>query len=398
LKYLILLLAVAMMPAFTYGQFNFQPAELVTDSGTTLTGYIDFQDWSRTPESVQFAVHPDSTVQRFMPVDVQEFTVAGQRYISRNVDIDETPIRVPVVKVTLPKSRKDRVFLRVLATGELSLYQYRGLRSNFYVEENGAITELISHEFVVNQRGKFVFVDQFKDEYLRQLGSLQTDCSHVSMRKLDYNAERLTEFVALCNLQPGEALPASMSVSARSSKGKLKISPVVSAGRYNTGYFITRTTPVEGTDAAGNPTIINLETKSQEEVVLTSIMIGAELIYYLPGDLNTRAVLAGFSIAPQVWGSDEFYPEISLMHFLVGYRYKFRSSGLQPFLQGSFSGFLRSSDYYDEEIAERFIPGLQLGFGIEYGRFWGMIGAELHNRRSADVQQNGISIRMGIQI
>lgn len=88
---------------------------------------------------------------------------------------------------------------------------------------------------------------------------------------------------------------------------------------------------------------------------------------------------------------------MSIMHFGFGYRYKFRSSGLQPLVEGALSGLLRNSEYYDLNPQEAFIPGIRIGLGLEYGRLFAMLRGELHTLRTADIQHSGFSLSTGIQ-
>lgn len=381
-----------------FSQANLEPGTLITDTGESLEGYIDFKDWSRNPTKVSFTTDSTQQPKTYRVWDVQEFTVMGQKYISRYVKIDETPFKVPVVKVIPRKSRKDRVFLKVLVEGDLSLYQYRELRSNFFIEENGKITALISHEFVVKQRGRFVFVDTFKDEYIRQLKRTETDCRNISKKNLDYEAESLAKYVSRCNLPPGEELSDTFRVPGLKQKGSFRISPFVATASYRIGYFRTRTTRVEITDLNGNPELVDVESRSVEEVSTFALTFGADIMYYLPGDLSTRAILLSFAYTPRVFEEDELYPEMTMLQISAGYRYKFRNAGIQPYLEGAISVFRRNSAYYDEEIQEAFIPGFRIGLGIEYGKFWTALKADIHNRRSSDLQHNGISLSMGIQL
>lgn len=394
----ILVLLTFLIPVTGFAQTNFQPAQVVTVSGENLDGFIDYRDWSRNPSEIQFVRSMGESPVTFTPGDILEFTVGEQRYISRRVTIDETPIKVPRVEVTLPKSREDQVFLKVLVDGELSLYQYQGLRSNFYVEEMGKITELISHEIVVNQRSKFILVDTFKDEYIRQLENLNTDCSHVSTRKLDYSESRLTGFVATCNLEPGEELPEALKQLTAKKKGEFRISPVLSMGSYATDYGITTSRLVNRTDPFGNPVQVEILERSDESVQILALMIGAEVAYYLPGDLSTRAIVTSFSFSPMVWENEDAFPSATLINISAGYRFLFQSEGFQPFVEPGLSAFVRTGDYYSANGNERLIMGLRLGFGFQYERLWSVVRIDLHNKRYEQIRQDGIAVALGIQL
>ncbi|MEX0608711.1 MAG: hypothetical protein WD016_10170 [Balneolaceae bacterium] len=181
-------------------QSNFQEAYIVSANGDTLYGEIDNLEWDENPDSFSFRASPVSEVQVFTPDDLKAFYVSGTLYKAAMVSIDETPLKVKNVREVdiTTGSRKEKVFLAVLVQGETSLYVYKNIRENFYLEVFSNLTALISHENVAKIGGKF-FLDQSEAYIFRdQLKRLASHCSSTDIDKVRYSQKDLKKFVLNC--------------------------------------------------------------------------------------------------------------------------------------------------------------------------------------------------------
>lgn len=190
-------------------QSNFVEGSVITQDKDTLFGYIDYQEWVETPDSIFFRGENDLKSIAFGAGDLHGFYVAGEIYESAEVSIDLTAkeIRPQHIRTASdPKSKTDRVFLQMLVRGGyVSLYKYHGTRENFYINKGDYYIELISHESVVNRGGQYLLDSDSKLKYVAQLQSVVPACAEVYGKKSpSYSSKFLITYILDCNRFVGE--------------------------------------------------------------------------------------------------------------------------------------------------------------------------------------------------
>ncbi len=356
-------------------QTNFVGGEVVTTEGDTLKGSIDFQDWSDNPREIEFVLLGEDSIRTYNVFSLKEFSTSSVKYISRFVTIDTTPLKVPDVREVLPTSGEDRVFLKVLAEGELSLYQYSDFRDNFYIEENGLITELISHEYVALVRGRYLFVDSESEKYIDQLNNISTSCDGVSRRRVDYKAASLTWFVRNCNqyLETG-------TVSAFDNMGtvKLKVSPYI-------GYAYASTDYHESYGFFG--------AEEKENIRTSAIAFGVKFLFVLPSDLQKRAITLTLDYQKHDTGNNDIFDDFATTSVRIGYQSLTTAEKSSPYVEGGLFLSARSSEYYREFFTqESFLVGFNLGLGAKLDWFRLGVNFDFAHKRAAEVRYTNLSV------
>jgi hypothetical protein len=125
-----------------FAQSNYKKGFLVTTSGDTLSGEIDYQEWSKNPREVFFkSTGEAATRQKHGPGTIRSFQVPGfAAYEGFTVSVSMDPVGMSELKTERDTSKvTDTVFLHVLQQGDkLTLYSYKdGLKTRFYLLEKG---------------------------------------------------------------------------------------------------------------------------------------------------------------------------------------------------------------------------------------------------------------------
>jgi len=79
---LIFLSFVFVSPKTAGAQVNYIPAKVVSINGDTLNGFINYQEWERSPVSIKFKTSENGKVINFRPRDISAFTVENDYYRS----------------------------------------------------------------------------------------------------------------------------------------------------------------------------------------------------------------------------------------------------------------------------------------------------------------------------
>ena len=160
-----LLLTALLLPGlFARAQSNFVAGYVVTTAGDTLKGYIDNQDWTRTPARVDFKRSAGEAPQAYHPYQAASFYIqpTGELFEAKAVSIDKSPTELSkMIPNAPPVVVQDTVFLKTLIRGKVSLYHYRdeAYKTHYYLQKEAQPEELVlkqgmndQHELVVTER------------------------------------------------------------------------------------------------------------------------------------------------------------------------------------------------------------------------------------------------------
>jgi hypothetical protein len=183
----------------SFCQKNYLPGQVVTNEGDTISGYIDYQHWSRSPVSIIFSDEENGTPVKYDPKDIYSFLVANDFYESRDILVSESP-RTPdkITYNTEHPSAPVLAYLLVLVSGEISLYQYIDEmgKDHYYIESaTYPIMELTYFKYFVKDHGKSGIAESTK--FRGQLIAYMSDYPelHNKISKTNYNSEDLSKIV-----------------------------------------------------------------------------------------------------------------------------------------------------------------------------------------------------------
>lgn len=186
-------------------QKNYLPGTLTLNSGESLTGYIEYRNWSRTPTQIEFKRTPDAGAQTYTLTLLKGFEIKDADKFRKAVIWKEVePGSFSALRYDSLPRRQDTVFLRsVVEASTLSLYEYTDERSHFYIQPAGdTLQELLNPSVYNTATGQFntraVYRDQLK---LHAIGHPQRQQLY---RKIEAAPYRETHFKAIVLQLAGE--------------------------------------------------------------------------------------------------------------------------------------------------------------------------------------------------
>ncbi|HRI62556.1 MAG TPA: hypothetical protein PK228_22600 [Saprospiraceae bacterium] len=256
---LLLILTTSVLPA----QKNFTDGGLIQSNGDTLHGQIDYQEWDLNPSGIQFRPSSSGAATAFDYRNIAGFFVTGKNeiYQTATVYINNEPSdmhKMPSYSSVGEAIRnfrpvRDTVFLRVLARGKLSLYEYKDNNGAHYLAqpEGDTIRELVARKVNVNSNTVPL------DEYKNQLKFMTVACSTlgVNFDKLTYSDKTLLDVVKKFNQCTGNSVysvqqeKAGKSIYLMAGAGfpSFELSgPLVSDNTHDDEYTLTGLAPVFG--------------------------------------------------------------------------------------------------------------------------------------------------------
>jgi len=147
--YKLLLSLIILFPICSKAQSNYEPGYVVTLSGDTLHGYIDYKEWDSNPQKISFKKDIGSNEkQEYSPKNAGAFEVTGfETYKQFAIWVSQDKLDVSELSKGIDSTKKrNTVFLRVLNSGKnVTLYAYNDdLKERFYIQEgNNEPYELI---------------------------------------------------------------------------------------------------------------------------------------------------------------------------------------------------------------------------------------------------------------
>ena len=197
------LAATSLLSTSAFGQQNFQPAKVITLTGDTLRGFVDYRGWDTNPRLIGFKADLQAPLQSFRPLDIKEFRVSNEQYIGCRVAIENSPTSLEALSVSpAPIFQTDTTFLQAVVTGPRSLYRYKtDGRVYLYTENQGKFDLLIYKRFKPSAN-----LLRSNNTFREQLATYLADCPAVAekTRTLLYatsNVQRLFRAYYACTSQ-----------------------------------------------------------------------------------------------------------------------------------------------------------------------------------------------------
>ncbi|WP_460923367.1 hypothetical protein [Pontibacter brevis] len=137
------MLLLFLLPSLAFAQANYKPGLVVTSSGDTLNGFINYREWDLAPETVSFQTSGNSgKVQELNAATTRYFEVTGlEAYRGFEVLISTDRVDVGNLSHGSPDSSPstEHVFLKVLQDGtKVSVYSYKdNIKERFFIMEKG---------------------------------------------------------------------------------------------------------------------------------------------------------------------------------------------------------------------------------------------------------------------
>jgi hypothetical protein len=193
---LLLTLAGMAVSQHSFCQKHFLPGYIISQSGDTLRGLIDYRGWDSNPKEVNFKTEANSSPHTFTPLNIVGFHVANETYKGAIVENEVSPDHLSEIGYNRSfMLQKDTTFLLALIEGAKSLYLYKGNadKEQFYINNNGKFDLLLSKKYKEDKEGSVYEKEDRK--YTQQLFLYLQDCPTITSKfaKLSYNRGSLVE-------------------------------------------------------------------------------------------------------------------------------------------------------------------------------------------------------------
>lgn len=303
-------------------QNAFKSGHLITNVSDTLYGLIYFPGWSNIENGIQFKKNSTALTEQYKPESIQAFSINGEKYISKLVNIDLTPLKLIQSNNSseiLTKFTSKKVFLKLLVEGDVNLFYYYGSRDNFYIDTGSRFLQLISHITLRNVNERLVPGEENRNLYKIQLGSIKK-CVDLDTKSLVYNRSSISDFVRKCNsifsideeqLKPSKIWEVSNRIYLGVNYSRIKISYESNTMAFDPRVGYTFGVVSEFINTERNPS----------------------LSYYLGlGLTRNQSVLK----KEQTLYHRDFYKlksELTYADFISGFKFSYERSSLRPFVK-----------------------------------------------------------------
>ncbi len=211
MKYLILIFYVAVATFLSIStvnaQSNFKPGYIVTLSGDTTRGFIDYKEWRENPQRISFKANTNDAVKQFTPAEIKAFGADMlDHYHSYSGPITKGAVDLADLSVGIDSTIfTDNVFLRLITSGKnVSLYSYLDkIKLRYFISEgNLAPVELKRYVYLdIKQTDKIreynYFTQQLSSYAIKfqpNNGSLEDKIS-----RLAYKAKDIEDIIVRLN-------------------------------------------------------------------------------------------------------------------------------------------------------------------------------------------------------
>src|SRR5690606_19396504 len=76
-----------------WSQENFKPGYIIKNYADTVHGFVDYRNWDRNPDKIFFKQNPEDNPLSFNPLQITEFGVNNDIYLSAIVDAEISPLQ-----------------------------------------------------------------------------------------------------------------------------------------------------------------------------------------------------------------------------------------------------------------------------------------------------------------
>ena len=179
----------------SFAQQNYLPGKIIQLNGDTVSGLIDYRNWSSNPKIITFKKSEESKPQVFTSKSIRGFFVNNERYVAASFNIEVSPTQTNLLtENAVFITNRESGFLTVLIDGKKPLYYFKDAKgkNNFYIKNDTAY-ELLLHKKYLIRTDKSSVVSENK-RYIGQLTIYLSDeypAVKQNLKGLLYNTKSL---------------------------------------------------------------------------------------------------------------------------------------------------------------------------------------------------------------
>jgi hypothetical protein len=189
--YLFLFFFFITLKSFT--QQNFTKSKIINSQGDTLTGFIDYKEWIKSPKQISFKKNLSEVSVTYSTEELKGFIIDFNGEIYRNLTLNYEKLSRSSSKPKFESLSKyanrskimveKNILVRQLSNGKVNLYQFidDNLENHLLIESNDIIEPLIYH--IIEVKNEIVSLKQ----YQIQLNTLLINsCKKLNFEKVEY--------------------------------------------------------------------------------------------------------------------------------------------------------------------------------------------------------------------
>ncbi|RSK45736.1 porin family protein [Hymenobacter perfusus] len=206
MKKLLLSIVFLLAAIDLSAQTNFVPGYVVTLSGDTLRGEVDYRGAQRSARQARFRTAAGAEVTEYTPAQIRGYGFPRVRLYESHKIITDTA------------SQRQQYFLEILAAGKASVYSFRdgADKERYYLGVAAEpVVELVQRTVRVQQDNQFVSEEQFI--YRNTLATAFQDCPAVQryILRLPLRAQALADLVTRYNNCSASEVPRNTNMGQR---------------------------------------------------------------------------------------------------------------------------------------------------------------------------------------
>lgn len=160
-----------------FSQKNYVSGYVIKNNTDTIYGLVDYRNWDKNPDKIDFKTDIDSNPISFNPADITEFKVENEIYVSGIVNTEITSLQTEMLREDPQIILKvETTFLQTLFRGKKSLYYFKNYdgRENFYIKQDTGYSLLLYKRYLKRQDGNLLVTEN--KTYVGQLTIYLNDC------------------------------------------------------------------------------------------------------------------------------------------------------------------------------------------------------------------------------
>ncbi|HEY1056958.1 MAG TPA: hypothetical protein VGE24_17560, partial [Emticicia sp.] len=219
---------------FCLAQKNFTKAKVITVEKDTISGYIDYKEWIKSPTQISFKEDMAQSAVTYTPSQIAGFIIDSNQetYHTLNFGVENLPrssnkiVYFNMREYTNRTKKMEAVsaFVRIISAGKATLYHYvdKDSEPHFLLKKDDELTVLVYH--IIETKN---YSAKYRD-YQKQLSHLLSDaCKPMAFYKTEYYVSSMKKLVDNYNECFSEAVK---SVSSQKDRGVWEYGMMVGAG------------------------------------------------------------------------------------------------------------------------------------------------------------------------
>ena len=182
-----------------FAQENYLPGYIVTLSGDTIQGSIDYRNWEYNPDNIRFRPVNGKEILTYGPLDIQAFSVHDEHYIGAIALVDAANFNLSKLPASSePILQTDTIFLQAIILGPKSLYHLKRRKGeeHFYIGQPTGFELLVYKKYFKTSGGRAGVAENRR--YLGQLAVYLQDCPSIQaqLERVKYDKKSLKKLLS----------------------------------------------------------------------------------------------------------------------------------------------------------------------------------------------------------